>query len=48
MGEFAEAMIDGEMCEGCGVYIGHSVGYSRKCKACKKEEQNEKKEKDKK
>ena len=33
MGEIAEAMLDGTLCEGCGVYIGQdSLGYcSEQC-----------------
>ena len=38
MGEIAEAMIDGELCEGCGVYLGQGPGYPRKCRDCKRTE----------
>jgi len=31
MGEIAEAMISGEMCEACGEYIGEDVGYPLYC-----------------
>ena len=31
MGEIAEAMISGELCELCGVYIGPAVGHPRNC-----------------
>lgn len=31
MGEIAEAMISGEMCEACGEWIGEDVGYPLYC-----------------
>ena len=34
MGEIAEMMLDGTMCECCGVFIGRSVGYPRYCRGC--------------
>ena len=36
MGEAAESLLDGTMCEGCGVYLdGESPGYPRYCsKTC--------------
>ena len=35
MGEFADMVLDGEMCEGCGVFLGGgSMGFPRKCAAC--------------
>lgn len=34
MGEIADMMIDGSMCEGCGEYLGEGDGYSRRCSAC--------------
>lgn len=27
MGEYAEMMLEGEFCEGCGVYLGDACGY---------------------
>lgn len=36
MGEIAEAMQDGILCETCGDYLGDAVGYPRKCKHCRK------------
>lgn len=34
MGEAAEMMLDGTLCEGCGVYLdGDSPGYPRYCSA---------------
>ena len=38
MGDIADAMLDGSLCEGCGVYMGDDVGYPRKCSACSREE----------
>lgn len=37
MGEIAEAMLEGELCETCGVYMGDGVGYPRQCSSCKRE-----------
>lgn len=34
MGELSDMVIDGVLCELCGVYIGDSVGYPRKCVNC--------------
>lgn len=35
MGEIAEMMLDGTLCEGCGTYIGESTGYPGYCsKSC--------------
>ena len=35
MGEIAEMMLDGTLCEGCGVYLpGDADGYPRRCKHC--------------
>ena len=38
MGEIAEAMIDGELCERCGVYLGAAVGHQRMCGGCRRDE----------
>jgi Zn finger protein HypA/HybF involved in hydrogenase expression len=36
MGDIADMMIDGTLCEGCGVYIeGSGAGFPRRCGACK-------------
>jgi hypothetical protein len=35
MGEIADMMIDGELCEECGTYIGPPTGFPRKCSGCK-------------
>lgn len=34
MGEFAESMLDGSMCEQCGEYLGDAVGHVRLCEYC--------------
>ncbi|MBV8273558.1 MAG: hypothetical protein JO067_14925 [Cupriavidus sp.] len=35
MGEIAEMMLDGTLCEGCGVYLdGEGDGYPRRCDDC--------------
>ncbi len=31
MGEIAEMMLDGTLCEGCGEFIGNNVGYPQYC-----------------
>ncbi len=31
MGEIADAMLDGTLCEGCGEYIGSDAGYPQYC-----------------
>jgi len=33
MGEIADMMLDGTLCEGCGVYLGE-VGYTQLCAGC--------------
>lgn len=36
MGEIAEMMLDGTLCEGCGVYMpGESHGVPRRCSSCR-------------
>lgn len=35
MGEYADMIIDGEVCQECGTYIGEAAGYPRTCKSCK-------------
>lgn len=37
MGEYAEQIYTGEVCESCGDYLGRAPGYSRRCAACKEE-----------
>ena len=34
MGEVAEMMLDGTLCEQCGTFIGEPVGYPRLCSDC--------------
>ncbi|HGM6773280.1 TPA: hypothetical protein ACKQAW_003889 [Stenotrophomonas maltophilia] len=35
MGEYADMMIDGDVCEGCGVYLpGCGQGFARYCRHC--------------
>jgi hypothetical protein len=35
MGEIAEMMLDGDLCEGCGVYMGSpGQGFVRRCRDC--------------
>ncbi len=35
MGEIADAMLDGELCEWCGVDLGSNVGHTRRCGWCR-------------
>jgi hypothetical protein len=35
MGEIADAVIDGELCQQCGEYIGPGDGFPRTCAGCK-------------
>lgn len=38
MGEYAEMMLDGTLCEGCGCFLqGHGDGVPRYCKGCRKD-----------
>ena len=38
MGEIAEMMLDGTMCEGCGEFLGDALGYPTRCAGCQSEE----------
>lgn len=38
MGDVAEMMLDGTLCEGCGVYLGANTGDPERCKDCKRED----------
>jgi len=38
MGEVADMMLDGTLCECCGTYLGKPVGYPRYCENCKPQE----------
>lgn len=40
MGEIAEMLIDGTLCQECGTYLGGSEGYPRSCKCCRIEGAN--------
>ena len=43
MGEIAEMMLDGTLCEGCGVALGGSAdGFPRQCSDCAREVRAEK------
>ena len=36
MGDIADMMLDGTLCEGCGVYVDdETTGYPRRCAACR-------------
>jgi hypothetical protein len=35
MGEIADMMIEGHMCETCGEVFDEAVGYPRQCKECR-------------
>lgn len=37
MGDIAEMMLAGVLCEICGVYLGKETGHPRQCKKCKKD-----------
>lgn len=37
MGEIAEMILDGTLCEQCGCFIGEPVGYPRLCEDCDEE-----------
>jgi predicted RNA-binding Zn-ribbon protein involved in translation (DUF1610 family) len=42
VGEIAEMMLDGTLCEGCGVALGGSAaGYPRRCPSCAGDERAE-------
>ena len=34
MGEIAEMMLDGTLCECCGVYLGDADGFPCRCASC--------------
>ncbi len=39
MGEIAESMLDGTLCQGCGEFLGEAgPGYPRYCASCKESE----------
>ena len=37
MGEIADMMLDGTLCEWCGAYLGEGDGFTRRCDGCKKD-----------
>jgi len=37
MGEIAEMMLEGVLCEGCGEYLGDGDGYPVRCSGCREE-----------
>ena len=45
MGEIADSMLDGEMCEGCGEWMEdflegkEAPGHPRRCPSCEEEEE---------
>lgn len=43
MGDIAERVLEGILCEGCGIYIddGEEPGYPRKCKSCEQQNKGE-------
>ncbi len=43
MGEISDMIIEGELCNVCGGYIGDSCGFPRSCSDCKKESKKNKK-----
>lgn len=36
MGEIADMMLDGTLCEGCGEYLGSAGGFPRLCAGCRR------------
>lgn len=38
MGEIADSMINGEVCEGCGEFFEEPLGYPGKCERCLRSE----------
>ncbi|KKN77930.1 hypothetical protein LCGC14_0354950 [marine sediment metagenome] len=34
MGDIADMMLDGTLCEGCGEYLGTDAGYPQYCAGC--------------
>lgn len=37
MGEIADMMLDGTLCEGCGEYLGDDGGYPVRCAGCQRD-----------
>lgn len=40
MGEIAEMMLEGVLCEGCGEYMGDGDGFPTRCAACRRDEKS--------
>lgn len=38
MGEIADLMLDGIICECCGIYLEESTGYPSRCGGCSKDQ----------
>lgn len=34
MGEYADMILDGEMCEGCGIFLDGASGFPQRCRGC--------------
>jgi len=45
-GEIADAMVNGDLCEWCGIYLGEGAGYPRLCRGCKDTVEGRKREAD--
>lgn len=39
MGEIAEMMLDGTLCQYCGIYLGANTDYPVSCSICEEEEE---------
>lgn len=37
MGDIADMMLDGTLCEQCGVYLGNAVDHPRLCPGCQRD-----------
>lgn len=37
MSDIADMMLDGTLCEQCGVYLGNAVGHTRLCRGCQRD-----------
>jgi len=46
MGDIADMMLDGTLCERCGEYIGTDNGYATLCPSCEEEEKESEKKKE--
>lgn len=44
MGEIAEMMLEGALCQVCGVYLSEGDGYPVSCNSCSGEQKNRTKE----